>query len=243
MAGFLCKQVEPYNYTFDSATAVTAAVTDGILVLNSGTATSITEMSLNNLDATGINRVNWIESFFTSTLTGRDLLSLKYKSYTTVTIDEVTTAGVVTTDGSHNYETGDVVRFLDTGSGTIDNKNFAVTKLTATTFSIGTNPTAAVTSTGSVYAFDTYIDTEVILEVTAASATSENGYSKFGVDWISGTLPTEDNTDVTLSYNKAGLVDQKIWYANCSRVQEGLGICSSTSGAYVPAVTVCKEEL
>lgn len=243
MAGFLCKQVEPYAYTFDTDTAVTSAATDGVLVLNNATATSITEMSLNNLDATGINRVSWIESFFTSTLNGRDLLTLTYKTYTNVTIAEVTTAGVVTTSGEHNYVTGDVVRFLSTGSGTIDNKNFAVTKLTATTFSIGTNPTAAVSATGSVYAFDTYVDTEVILEVTAASASSQNGYSKFGVDWISGTIPTEDGTDVTLSYNKAGLVGQKIWYASCSRVQEGLGICSSTSGAYVPAVTVCKEEL
>ena len=35
----------------------------------------------------------------------------------------------------------------------------------------------------------------------------------------------------------------KYFYSNCSRIQNALGICSSTSGAYVPAITVCNQRL
>ena len=33
------------------------------------------------------------------------------------------------------------------------------------------------------------------------------------------------------------------FYANCSRLQQGLGLCSTTSGGYVAAVTVCNQSL
>jgi hypothetical protein len=33
------------------------------------------------------------------------------------------------------------------------------------------------------------------------------------------------------------------FYAQCSRLQQGLGQCSATSGAYVPAITVCNQSL
>lgn len=35
----------------------------------------------------------------------------------------------------------------------------------------------------------------------------------------------------------------KYYYANCSRIQVALGICSANSGAYVPAITVCNQRL
>jgi hypothetical protein len=33
------------------------------------------------------------------------------------------------------------------------------------------------------------------------------------------------------------------FYSQCSRIQQALGICSSKSGAYVPAITVCTQRL
>jgi hypothetical protein len=35
----------------------------------------------------------------------------------------------------------------------------------------------------------------------------------------------------------------KFFTAQCSRIQQSLGICSGTSGAYVPAITVCNQKL
>lgn len=35
----------------------------------------------------------------------------------------------------------------------------------------------------------------------------------------------------------------KFYTAQCSRIQQSLGICSGTSGAYVPAITVCNQKL
>ena len=35
----------------------------------------------------------------------------------------------------------------------------------------------------------------------------------------------------------------KFFTAQCSRIQQSLGICSGTSGAYVPAITVCNQRL
>ncbi len=35
----------------------------------------------------------------------------------------------------------------------------------------------------------------------------------------------------------------KFYTAQCTRIQQGLGICSGTSGAYVPAITVCIQKL
>ena len=35
----------------------------------------------------------------------------------------------------------------------------------------------------------------------------------------------------------------KYYYAQCSRIQVGLGLCSANSGAYVPAITVCNQKL
>lgn len=38
-------------------------------------------------------------------------------------------------------------------------------------------------------------------------------------------------------------VTWKYFTAQCTRVQQGLGICGGTSGAYVPAITVCAQKL
>ena len=35
----------------------------------------------------------------------------------------------------------------------------------------------------------------------------------------------------------------KFYTAQCTRIQQSLGICSGTSGAYVPAITVCNQKL
>ena len=35
----------------------------------------------------------------------------------------------------------------------------------------------------------------------------------------------------------------KFFTAQCSRIQQSLGICSGTSGAYVPAITVCNQRI
>jgi hypothetical protein len=35
----------------------------------------------------------------------------------------------------------------------------------------------------------------------------------------------------------------KFYTAQCSRIQQSLGICSGTSGAYVPAITICNQRL
>ncbi len=35
----------------------------------------------------------------------------------------------------------------------------------------------------------------------------------------------------------------KYFTAQCTNIQQGLGICSGTSGAYVPAITVCIQKL
>lgn len=35
----------------------------------------------------------------------------------------------------------------------------------------------------------------------------------------------------------------KYYLAQCSRIQRALGICSGTSGAWVPAITVCNMRL
>lgn len=35
----------------------------------------------------------------------------------------------------------------------------------------------------------------------------------------------------------------KFYTAQCTRIQQALGICSGTSGAYVPAITVCNQKL
>jgi hypothetical protein len=35
----------------------------------------------------------------------------------------------------------------------------------------------------------------------------------------------------------------KYFYSNCTRLQQNLGLCSASSGAYVPAITVCIQRL
>jgi len=39
------------------------------------------------------------------------------------------------------------------------------------------------------------------------------------------------------------IVKWRYFYSQCSRIQNALGICSSTSGGYVPAITVCNQRL
>ena len=38
-------------------------------------------------------------------------------------------------------------------------------------------------------------------------------------------------------------VTWKYFTAQCTRIQQGLGTCSGTSGAWVPAVSVCAQRL
>ena len=38
-------------------------------------------------------------------------------------------------------------------------------------------------------------------------------------------------------------VSWKYFTAQCTNIQQGLGICNGTSGAYVPAITVCIQRL
>lgn len=38
-------------------------------------------------------------------------------------------------------------------------------------------------------------------------------------------------------------VTWKLYYPQCSRILQALGICSSQAGAYVPAITVCNQAL
>ena len=39
------------------------------------------------------------------------------------------------------------------------------------------------------------------------------------------------------------LTTWKFYYTNCTTRQQALGICSATSGAWVPAITVCNLRL
>jgi len=240
MTGFLCKQVEPYNYILNIGPGETNAAGEaGNLEVDNATATSIANMSISVIDNSGVNRANWIDGFFTSTLTGRDLLTLTYKNYTEKAFTTITSGGTVTS-AAHGYTTGDTVRIDGTSQTAVDDKDFVITVNTASTFTLSSVTVAA--GAGTVFAYGDFVDEEVLFEITAATASSQVGYVDVGVKYVSGDLPTV-SVKSTLAFNKAGLVASKLWYGDCTRVQESLGLCSSTSGAIVPAVTVCKEEL
>lgn len=244
MAGFLCKQVSPYNFTFSTDTTV-GATPSGELRFDDGTAANIGNMFVNLYDADGINRQDWLDSFYTSDVAGRDLLTLSYKKYTTLGVATVTSGSptIITTSGAHNLTAGDTVRISGTGAEPEVNQDWVVLATTvATTFTIDNNNATAAGPGGTVKAFGEYVMADVIFEIKGTSVAVADGIATVSVDFISGTLAA-DGTDVTLSYNKAGVVPYKFWYGNCTRVQEGLGLCSSVNGAWVPAVTVCKEEL
>ena len=38
-------------------------------------------------------------------------------------------------------------------------------------------------------------------------------------------------------------VTWKYFYPSCNRISQALGLCSSTNGAYVPAIIVCYQRL
>ena len=48
---------------------------------------------------------------------------------------------------------------------------------------------------------------------------------------------------VCLFNNTCTCAKWKFFTAQCSRNQQALGLCSGTSGAYVPAITVCNQRL
>lgn len=247
MAGFLCKQVSPYTYTFD--TAITAgALGTGEVRFDAVTAVDVNSMFISLFDKDNINRLDWMDGFFTSTVPGRDLLTVTYKKYPTLTISTATTAtptNITTTTAAHGLSTGDTIRITGASHDGL-NGSFEIVYVDADSFTLkseGENfsiTTAA--NAGTIIKYSNYTEEEVLLEIQGTSVSVASGIATIDVDAISGTLPT-DGTDVTLSYNKAGMVSSKFWYGNCTRVQEGLGLCSSVNGGWVPAVTVCKEEL
>lgn len=59
------------------------------------------------------------------------------------------------------------------------------------------------------------------------------------------TCPTEGFAcrKKTSSTSSCACSTWKYYYAQCSRNQVALGICSASSGAYVPAITVCNQRL
>ena len=246
MAGFLCKQVSPYTYTFDSATTAGGLGT-GEVRFDFVTAIDVNTMFISLFDKDNINRQDWLDGFFTSTVPGRDLLTLTYKNYTSLVIATATTATptVVTTSVNHNLSTGDIVR-ISGATHTPLNGTFEITTVDADSISLQFNGAdfsiATAEGAGSSLTTLDYTEAEVLFEIQGTSVSVASGIATIDVDAISGTLPA-DGTAITLSYNKAGLVSSKFWYGNCTRVQEGLGLCSSVNGGWVPAVTVCKEEL
>jgi hypothetical protein len=244
MAGFLCKQVAPYNFEFSTDTTV-GGTPSGEVRFNNGTASSITNMFINLYDADNIKRQDWLDSFYTSEVAGRDLLTLTYKDYDTLGVATITAATptVITTSVVHNLTAGDTVKIATTGAvPDVDGNWVVLTVASSVSFTIDTGVATAAGPGGTVEAYGDYVMADVIFEIKGTSVAVADGIATVSVDYISGTLAA-DGTDVTLSYNKAGVVPYKFWYGNCTRVQEGLGLCSSVNGAWVPAVTVCKEEL
>lgn len=67
------------------------------------------------------------------------------------------------------------------------------------------------------------------------------------------TIPTKSCSNISCSTPAfkcyVGVTDScacarwKFYTAQCTRIQQSLGICSGTSGAYVPAITVCNQKL
>lgn len=247
MTGFLCKQIIPYVFTYDTAVTAGALGTSEVR-FNNVTEADITTMFISLFDKDKINRLDWMDGFFTSTVPGRDLLTVTYKSYTSLTIATATAATptvITTTTASHGLSTGDVVRIFGAPHTPL-NGTFEAVSTAADEIQLKYNGAdfgiATAVGSGSLTTLN-YNENEVIFEIEGTSvAVTAAGIATITVDHVSGDLPS-DGTDVTISYNKAGIVNSKFWYGNCTKVQEGLGLCSSVNGGWVPAVTVCKEEL